>query len=37
MFNIDLFLVTKALAVGLQIEIENALLVEVAKTLFEVQ
>ena len=41
MFNIDIFLVTKALAVkrvyGLQIEIENVLSFEVVKTLFEMQ
>ena len=41
MFNTDIFLVAKALAVGrvygLQMEIENVLLFEVAKTLFEVQ
>ena len=41
MFNIDIFLVTKALAVGkvygLQMEIENVLFFKVAKTLFEVK
>ena len=41
MFNIDLFLITKALAVereyGPQKKIKNVLLFEVAKTLFEVQ
>ena len=41
MFNIDIFLVNKALAVergyGLPTEIENVLLFEVAKTLFETQ
>ena len=41
MFSIDIFLVTKALAVGkvydLQMEIEIVLLFEVVKTLFEVQ
>ena len=41
MFSIDIFLVTKALVVervyGLQMEIENVLLFEVVKTLFELQ
>ena len=41
MFTIDIFLVPKALAVGkvygLQMEIENVLLFEVAKTLFKMQ